>query len=253
MSSDRQNGHWGDGRRVGTSSDYSGGTGGAWTPYKHAASNFARRGGDNRRVERVLARYVAALGGAIAAAAGGRAGGVSAGQGVAGFGAGLATGGLTETLESLGLGHLVGGSRFDVLDGLLEALGGDGGTLEDQAVNQALCEAFAHLYPDEAGSYEELEEVTLDDEGVTEFIKYFVAEWAYARLLPTLAEKFTHIEDPAEAQKRDRELRERMQLLVTLGIGDRDTLSIDWRGDEGRDVLERVVDQLYEDMEDLDS
>jgi hypothetical protein len=237
---------------MGTSSDYSGGTGGAWTPYKHAASNFARRGG-GERAQRVLALYVGALGGAGAAAGGGGAGGVSAGQGVGAFGSGLASEGLTATLEKLGLDHLVGASRFDVLDGLLDALGGDGGTLEDQAVNQALCEAFAHLYPEDAETYEELEAVTLDENGVAEFLEYFVAEWAYARLLPTLAEKFTHIEDPAVAEARDSELRERLGLLVTLGLGERSPLSIDWRGDEGRDVLDRVVEQLYEDMEDLES
>lgn len=237
---------------MGTSSDYSGGTGGAWTPYKHATSNFARRGG-NRRAQRVLARYVGALGGAGAAAAGGGGGGVSAAQGVGAFGSGLASEGLTPTLEKLGLDHLVGASRFDVLDGLLEALGGDGGTLDAQAVNQALCEAFAHLYPDDAETYEELEAVTLDEEGVAGFLEDFVAEWAYARLLPTLAEKFTHIEDPAVAEARDTELRERMQLLVTLGLGDRSAISVDWRGEEGREVLDRVVEQLYEDMEHLES
>lgn len=237
---------------MGTSSDYTGGTGGAWRPYKIAASNFAKHGGD-RRVGRVLSRYVGALGGASVAAGGGRTTGVSSGQGVAAFGSGLATVGLTSALESLGLDYLVGGSRFDVLDGLLEALGGEGGTLEDQAVNQALCEAFANLYPEDAETYEQLEAVTLDEAGVIELIEFFVAEWAYSRLLPTLAEKFTHIEDPAVVQRRDDELRERMQLLVTLEIGDRGALSIDWRGDEGRAILERVVDQLYEDMEDLES
>jgi hypothetical protein len=236
---------------MGTSSDYSGGKGGAWTPYKHAASNFAKRGG-GERAQRVLARYVGAVGGAAAAAAGGGASGVAAAPGVGAFGSGLASKGLTPTLEKLGLDHLVGASRFDVLDGLLEALGGDGGTLEDQAVNQALCEAFAHLYPDDAETYEDLEAVTLDEEGVAGFLEFFVAEWAYARLLPTLAEKFTHIEDPAVAEARDNELRERIQLLVTLGLGDRSPLSVDWRGNEGREVLDRVVEQLYEDMEDLE-
>lgn len=238
---------------MGTSTDYTGGKGGAWRPYKVAASNFAKRGGEKRRVEKVLARYVGAIGGATSAAGGGGgSGGVSSGQGVAAFGAGLATGGLTSALESIGLQHLVGTSRFDVLDGLLAVLGGDGGTLEDQAVNQALCEAFAHLYPDDAETYEELEAVTLDEAGVVDFIENFVGEWAYARMLPTLAEKFTHIEDPAIAQRRDDELRERIQLLVKLEVGDRSPLEIAWRTEEGEQILGNVVAQLYEDMEDLE-
>src|SRR4051794_18389937 len=106
---------------MGTSSDYTGGTGGSWTPYKHAASNFARRGG-SKRAEKVLARYVGALGGAQKASVSGRAAGVGAGQGIGAFGAGLASDGFTPTLDRFGLGHLVGKDRYDVLDGLVEAL-----------------------------------------------------------------------------------------------------------------------------------
>jgi tetratricopeptide (TPR) repeat protein len=236
---------------MGTSSDYTGGTGGNWTPYKHAASNFARHGGD-RRAEKVLARYVAALGGAAAAAAAARAGGVGTGQAVAGFGAGVARDGLTPTLQQLGLGHLVGADRYDVLDGLVEALGGDGGTLEDQAVERAIIEAFRELYPDDAQTYEELESVKMDQAALVRFIEHFIAAWAYARLLPTLAEKFSHIEDRDTAQQRYDELRERMTKLVRLEISDRDPLKIAWRDAEGEAILNQVIDQLYEDMGDLE-
>lgn len=234
---------------MGTSSDYTGGRGGKWTPYKHAASNYARRGGEGR-VEKLLSRYVSALGGAGAAASGGRAG-VSAAQGLGALGAGVATEGLTPTLERLGLGHLVGGTRWDVLDGLLDALAGDGGSLEDQAVQQALCDAFAEIFPEEADSYEELEASTLDADDVAALIERFVANMAYHRLLPTLAEKFSHIEDGAVAQRRYDEVCERMQLLAKLEIGDRDPLAIAWREQEGEIVITQVMDQLYEDMEDL--
>lgn len=236
---------------MGTSSDYTGGTGGKWTPYKYAASNFARHGGE-RRAEKVLARYVAALGGAATAAAAARASGVSSGQAVAGFGAGVARDGLTPTLQQLGLGHLVGADRYDVLDGLVEALGGDGGTLEDQAVERAIIEAFRELYPDDAQTYEELGSVKLDQAALVRFIERFVAAWAYARLLPTLAEKFSHIEDRETAQQRYDELRERMTKLVRLEISDHDPLEIAWRDAEGEAILNQVIDQLYEDMGDLE-
>jgi hypothetical protein len=236
---------------MGTSSDYTGGRGGAWTPYKHAASNYARHGGE-KRAERVLARYVGALGGAGAAASSGRGAGVAGGQAMADFGAGLARDGLTPTLERLGLGHLVGADRYEVMEGLIEALGGDGGSLEDEAVRRAIIEAFRELYPDDAQSYEDLEAVALDHDGVVRLIEHFVAAWAYARLLPTLAEKFSHIEDPVTAKQRYDELRERMTKLVRLEIGDRDALNVAWRDTEGEAILSKVVDQLYEDMADLE-
>lgn len=236
---------------MGTSTDYSGGTGGNWTPYKRAASNFARRGGDGGRVEKVLARYVAAMGGAGALAASASPAALGSTQRVAGFGSGLAVGGLTPTLERLGLGHLVGQDRYEVLNGLLEELAGDGATLEDRAVLAALCEAFEELFPDDAETYEELEAVTLDADGVVEFIERFVARWVYDRMLPTLAEKFAHIDDPEVVRQRNDELRERIQLLAQLKLEDRDVLSIDWSGDEGRDILSALVNDIYEDMEDL--
>jgi|ERR1700733_3272310 len=236
---------------MGTSSDYTGGSGRNWMQYRRAASNFARRGGADR-ADKVLARYIGALGGAAAAAASGRAAGVSAGQAVADFGSGIATAGLTETLERLGLGHLVGQDRYDVLDGLVEALVGDGGTLEDQAVQSAVIEAFTDLYPEEAQEYEDLAAVELDRAALVRFIERFVAEWAYARMLPTLAEKFSHIEDPDEARVRYKELRERLEALVKLEIGSRDPLSVAWRDPEGEAIVTKVIDQLYEDMEDLE-
>lgn len=237
---------------MGTSKDYITGKGGAWTPYKHAASNFAKRGGDKGRIERVLARYVAAMGGAGALAASGSQAAVGSTQGVAGFGAGLAAEGLTPTLERLGLGHLVGQDRYEVLDGLLEALVGDGATLEDQAVLAALCEAFEELFPEDAETYEELEATTLDAAGVVELIERFVGRWVYDRMLPTLAEKFAHITDPDVVRRRDNELRERIVLLAQLELEDRDPLSIDWTGDEGREILTGLVEAIYEDMEDLE-
>jgi len=66
---------------MGTSSDSGGGVGGAWTPYKRAATSFVNHGGADRAAT-AMARLVAALGGAAQAAAGSTAG-AAAGQGSA--------------------------------------------------------------------------------------------------------------------------------------------------------------------------
>jgi len=113
---------------MGTSKDYAGGKGGDWTPYRYASTSFVKKGG-GERADRLLARYVGALGGAIAAAASGTGAVLAPAQGLAGIGVGLAQRGLSPTLEELGLSHLVGADRYEVLDGLLDALAGDGSTL----------------------------------------------------------------------------------------------------------------------------
>lgn len=241
---------------MGTSADYSGGIGGAWTPYKRAVTSFARHGGGpgHERAQRVLARYVAARGGAGALSGGsGAAAAAGAGQGVGGLAAGIAADGLTPTLERLGLGNLVGKDRWALLDGLMEALGGDGGTLEDKSVLSAVIGALDALFPEDADSYEELEAVTLDGDGVRRLVEVFVAEWAYYEMAPTLAERLTHIEDPAEAQRRDEELRQMIADVVRIEVGGRDLLEVDWAGQEGRELVETVIADMYslieEDME----
>lgn len=236
---------------MGTSKDYAGGKGGAWTPYRHASTSYVKHGGEPR-ADRVLARYVAALGGAVAAAASGIGAFIGPAQGLADLGVRLSEQGLTPTLEYLGLTDLVGADRYDVLEGLLGALAGDGSTLEEQAVLSALCEAFEELFPEDAESYEQLEQTKLDADRVMALIERFVVRWVYDRMLPTLAERFAHIEDPEVVRRRDNELRERLTLLVTLQLEDRDPLTVDWSGEEGNAILTDLVSRLYEDMEDLE-
>ena len=93
--------------------------------------------------------------------------------------------------------------------------------------------------------------MTLDRDGVVAFIEEFVADWAYHRMLPTLAEKFTHIEDPAEAAAPRQPATRAARPAGALELGDRDPLAIDWRGDEGRDSSTGHRD-AYEHMEDLE-
>src|SRR6202021_2941514 len=105
---------------MGTSKDYAGGKGGAWTPYRHASTSYVKHGGEPR-ADRVLARYVAALGGAVAAAASGIGAFIGPAQGLADLGVRLSEQGLTPTLEYLGLTDLIGADEYDVFGGLTGA------------------------------------------------------------------------------------------------------------------------------------
>jgi hypothetical protein len=232
---------------MGTSSDYGGGRGGAWTPYKHAASNFTRRGGSGR-AGKAVARYVSAVGGASSAARGSRSA-VTGGQTLGAFVADLARANLSEALQRLDLGELVGKSRFEVLDGLLEAIAGPGSGLEEQAARSAACDVLDELFPPDANDYEELEEVTVDAGQIVEMLDRFLAAYIYRRMLPTIAEKLTHLEDHEAAQERAGELREYIRLRVALELEDRDPLEVDWRGAEGQQIIERVLNDAYEALE----
>jgi hypothetical protein len=231
---------------MGTSADFGGGRGEGWTGLRRATTSFAKRGGRDRAA-RVLARYVGALGGAASAS---RAAAGST-QRMAGFASALATGGLGPALDALGLGHLVGSSRWEVLQGLLEVIVGAGADLDEQAARAAACDVFDELFPD-AESWEELAEVSLDADGVVDLIERFVAACVFNRMLPAIDERLNRLGDPTLARRRETELRDYLRLLVQLRLEDRDPLTVDWQGDEGRVLITGLLEVVYEELEALE-
>ncbi|MGE3413600.1 MAG: hypothetical protein AB7L91_15390 [Dehalococcoidia bacterium] len=235
---------------MGTSSDFDGGTGGAWTSYKHAASRFASHGGQ-KQAKRVLARHVAALGGA-SAAAGSASAGVRTGQGVASFATGLAARGLSDALRDLGLGELVGRDRFEVLEGLLEEIAETGSDLEQVAARNAAMDVLEELYPDDAEDYEDLEAIELGPDDVAALVQTFVSAYVFNRLLPSLAERLARQDDQELARRHQAELVDYVQSIVQLELSKVNPLSVNWRGRRGREIIERLIADAYGILEALE-
>lgn len=232
---------------MGTSSDYSTGTGGVHTPFKRAASTFVRHGG-NDRAKRVLARHVATLGGSTVAASSASAG-IRSATALAHFGSGLASGGLAPTLESLGLRHLVGSSRFAVLNGLVTVLAGDASTLEAEAARSAVLDVLDELYPGDLETFDDLASATVDQAGLENLLSAFVAAYIYRRVLPALSEKLAQLADPADQRRRDRQLREEIKLVVQLDLNGGNAVQLDWSGPEGQAVIANALSYAYRQME----
>jgi hypothetical protein len=237
------------GLTLGTSSDYEGPRGGAWTPYKYAVTNYAKHGGE-RRLERVLARHVATLGGASAAvAASGSA--VGGAQRLGGVISGIATDGLGPTLERFGLGHLVGQGRFEVLEALLALVAGPGGDLEAEAARQAACDVIESIFGD-AETFDELDSVVLDADSLISFLESFIGLCVFYRILPQLADRLTKYSNPLSAASLEREMKEFIHALVQLNLAGRDPLVLDWEGAEGAAIIDEVVRGAYRHMESLE-
>jgi hypothetical protein len=225
---------------MGTSSDHTGGSGGPWTPFKRAATSYAKYGGAER-AGRLLARHVAILGGAAAAAASARTG-TTAGQRLGGLLAGVATEGLTPTLERLGLAEQVGRDRFDVLDALITYVAGSGSDLEAQAARDAACDILDELFP-QATSYDDLSAVVVDLAALEWLLALFLAAYIYNRV-PIIAERLARLGDRRLAERADGELRDYIRAYVDLQLGD-DPLAIDWTGAQGRLVIEQAIQAVY--------
>jgi hypothetical protein len=234
---------------MGTSSDFPGGKGPQWRDLRRATTDYAKTGGTGL-AERVLGRFVEALGGAAEATAASGAT-IASTQRVADVAAALADGGLEDALQRAGLGHLVGESRWDVLGALIEEVAGAAEGLEDAAVHSAVCRVFEELVPDQ-DSWEELAAVRLDEQQVSELIERFVAECVFGRLAQAIDAKLA-ARDPHERERRNRELHDFVAQLVALRLDGRGVLEVDWRGSEGHDITERLVADVFAQLEDLTS
>lgn len=238
---------------MGTSADRATGTGGAWTPLKRAATDYARTasggsGGSRLTAERVLARHVAVLGGAGAAAG-------SAGAGTTGLArlggllAGIGRAGLAPTLAAFGLQNLVGRDRYDVLDELITLVAGDAADMESQAARDAACDVLDDLYAD-ADTWAELEATGVTPEMLSTLLTMFLARYVYNRL-PVLAERLARLTDPAAARDADRQLVQMVSDLVVLRMPD-DPFAFDWAGPDGRTFADDAVRDVYDILAKLD-
>lgn len=237
---------------MGTSTDRSGGSGGAWTPLKRAATSFmnAADAGHGTRTagQRLLARHVPVLGGAAGALAGARAG-RSGAQRLGSLLSGIASDGLAATLSGQGLGHLVGGDRFTVLDALADLIAGDGADIDAQAARDATFDVLADLFPD-ADSWADLDAVQVDADQLVRLLEMFLARYIYNRI-PVIAERLARITDPAKAQRAEEDLQRMVESFVALRLPG-DPLHVDWDGPEGRKVVEDTLQTVYEALEVLE-
>ena len=231
---------------MGTSTDRTGGTGGAWTPLKHAATAYMNAADSGRRssaaARRVLARHVAVLGGAGGVVAGARAGRAGA-QRLGAVLAGVATDGLGAALTAHGLGHLVSEDRLTVLDALASIVAGDGADIDGQAMRDAMFDVLADLFPD-ADSWAELDAVRLDADGVRQLLELFLARYVYNRI-PVIAERLARLDDPVKAQRAEEDLQRMVASFVHLQLPG-DALRVDWAGAEGRTIIDESLRAVYD-------
>jgi hypothetical protein len=232
---------------VGTSADRGAGSGGAWTPLKRAATDYARAasggsGGARVPAERVLGRHVAVLGGAGAAAASARAGRTGLSR-LGGLLASVGSAGLGPTLAALGLGHLVGRDRFEVLDELITLVAGDASDIESQAARDAACDVLDELYAD-ADSWEELQATGVTADQLQGLLTLFLSKYVYNRL-PVLAERLARLMDPTAVRDADQRIIGMIHDLVALRMPE-NPLTFDWGGPAGEAFANEAVREIYD-------
>jgi hypothetical protein len=233
---------------MGTSSSYKGGTGGAWTPYKRAASAFVRYGGADR-AGKALAAFIAALGGVAKAVDAAQPGLRAGGQLGELLSASAAGGSLSAGLQSIGLGELAGASSIEVLNALLDRFTGSGAELFEQAARSAMLDALGELLPESGADTDSVEEVQVDTTAVRLILEKYLALLIYNMAAPIIDERLTKLGDPILAEHRNRELKDYILALVRLAVSEIDPMTMDWSGEAGRALLHRVLEAVYEQLD----
>ena len=235
---------------MGTSSDHPGGSGGAWTPYKAAATRFAKHGGTGGRAARVLKRHVAAIGGASAAASSAVAG-RSVGRRAGKLLSGLATAGLEQSLLDLGLNHLVGADRYEIVAALVDYLAGDADSRDAAAARDAACDLIDALFG-EADQYEELTAVVVDANEVERVLRLFLTSYVMNRA-EVISERLNRYTSAQQALEREGQIRDFVSAMLALQFSRLDPLRVDWGGDQGAQILQGTFEALYAQLEALDA
>ena len=241
---------------MGTSSSRSAPAGGNWTPAKRSVSRYVnQRGTGSVTPGGLIGTYVRALGGAREAVRGtGRIGGkttfshaTSVGQKLGAFLAGVATDGLDQTLSDWGLADLIGKSPYEVVSGLVDALAGPGGPLDEAVARAALTETIADILDENNTEYEQLREEwdgRIDDAEIPEILEIFLVEAIYQQYLSNLAERIeSNAISADEAFERESEIRGFIEEMVRFEFVIHNPLNIvDWFGAECRELIQRNLE-----------
>lgn len=230
---------------MGTSSDYGGGSGGAWTPAKYAATSFSKHGG-RERAERALGLLVTASGGASGATSNSQAARRGARR-LASFFSAASTEGLDAALQGRGLGELVGRPAAEVVGALVDLVGGSGEDRVEVAAREAACDVLEVLA--EAGTYEDLAEALPDEAGLDEMLQAFVAAYVYRLLLPVFVERFERLEDIDKSAARDREVRETVEAIVAARFADDSIKASSWTSDAADAQIEALFKEIFQYLE----
>ncbi|WP_272421449.1 Qat anti-phage system associated protein QatB [Polyangium jinanense] len=191
--------------------------------------------------------YVRARGGSSGAAKTSRAGRAATAR-LGGFLAGVAADGIKPTLERFGLVATVGNDAQQVLAAISNAIAPTGASREEAVARRATNDVLKELYDKYAIASEglaRLEAMPADD--IRKAVEASISTYIYYCWLEELGSR---IEDKsmsgAEAERLERDMKVYVRDVVHLDLKDVDVLTLDWAGDAGGKVIEKLYAEAYQ-------
>lgn len=213
---------------------------------KSSMTRFVSGGEGNGNVGRVGRNYVAARGGSRRSAQAATSGRSSTAR-LGSFLSSVASQGVAAAAREFGLGELAGRSAYEVFAAIANRLAPSGATLEEAAARHAVDDALLGLYRKyDLENTDLLSLDQMDGEAIRDAVESSVSAYIYHRWLQELGDR---IEENAvtadQAVRLEREVREYVEQTVRLDLRNIDALTLDWNGNEGRRIVERIYQEAY--------
>lgn len=234
---------------MGTSAGYSAPP--SWGDLKRAVSVTAGgRALTQQKAGELLASFVRHNGGANAIARGGGGGGTVAKGGNARatasrlgeFLSNVAQLGLNAALQAAGWGDLVGKPVREILNSLLDRLGGESSTIDDVDARMALA-ALEKQYFDAAQTSEELEQLMQAEVGQIEgVLQDYFGLYLYEVFCRVFFERLVQRTGETRAYAVLGQIKDFIRAKLENLAADRDISRINWKGHEGQQITSDVME-----------
>jgi len=215
-----------------------------WTPAKANVTSFTK--GTGKSVAEAVGGFVSAIGGPRAASRRPLSSSIGVGQGLGAFLSAVAARGVDEALRSEGLGDLVGRTPGEVLSGIVDHIAGPGALLDDAIARNAVIEVLSEIFDESQDSYADLADgwrEQLGVESIVALMSLFIAHSIFQLFLSYLGDRIeSNALSAAEAARQEQRVLEFVREWVSFQLGEVDPLSFDWRGPDGRELVQRALE-----------
>jgi len=159
----------------------------------------------------------------------------------------VARGGFADAFANLGLGSVVGRDLDSVIAAVTDAVCPPGADREEVAVREASTEALEEVFADTirtGGDVSQLDAMTAA--GVAKAVEAMVAGYIYNRWLGDLGVKIEEKAiSPQQAVCVEKRMKDFIRDAVKLDLQQKDPLKVDWRGSEGKNLMDRIYHDAY--------
>jgi hypothetical protein len=134
---------------------------------------------------------------------------------------------------------------------LATRLAPSGATLEEAAARRAISDALFSLYERYDLENADLSRLdAMDGDAIRDALQVSVASYIYHRWLQELGDRIEeNAIDADQAYRLEREVRDYVQLAVRLDLANVDVMNMDWDGQEGRQLMDRIYNEAYSLLE----